>query len=146
MDGRLAFRPLGRPDFPLVQRWLSAPHVEVWWHQALDLAGVHAEYGPRVDGIVPTHVFVIEYDGRPVGWIQWYRWCNYPEHARQLAAEPASAGIDLTIGEPEMTGLGIGPAAIREFIKQIVFADPGISVVIADPEADNVRRCAPSKR
>ena len=38
-----------------------------------------------------------------------------------------------------MTGLGIGPAAIREFIKQIVFADPGISAVTADPEADNLR-------
>jgi aminoglycoside 6'-N-acetyltransferase len=139
MNGPISFRPLRRSDFPLLQRWLSEPHVNAWWRQPLDLAGVHSKYGPRVDGTEPTHVFVIEHDGRPAGWIQWYRWSDYPDHARQLEAEPASAGIDLAIGESAMTGSGLGPAAIREFLKVVVFADPGIRAVITDPEVDNLR-------
>jgi RimJ/RimL family protein N-acetyltransferase len=139
MPASVSFRPLRRSDFPLLQEWLSTPHVAAWWHEPLDLAGVEAKYGPRVDGAEPTHVFVIEYRGRPVGWIQWYLWSDYPEHALQLRADPASAGIDLAIGELAMTGLGLGPVAIRKFIGQIVFPDPRVGAVITDPEEHNHR-------
>ncbi|MGD0435388.1 MAG: GNAT family N-acetyltransferase [Bryobacteraceae bacterium] len=139
MQALISFRALRRSDFPVLQEWLSAPHVDAWWHEPLDLAGVEAKYGPRVDGVEPTHVFVIEHDGRPVGWIQWYRWADYPEHALQLGAELASGGIDLAIGELAMTGLGLGSVAIREFLRQIVFAEPSVVAVIADPEEGNVR-------
>ena len=135
----VTFRPLNRSDFPLLQEWLSAPHVAVWWHEPLDLASVEVKYGPRVDGAEPTHVFVIEHGGRPVGWIQWYLWLDYPEHALQLRAELGSAGIDLAIGELAMTGLGLGPVAIREFLRQIVFRDRSVSAVITDPEEGNLR-------
>jgi|SRR5580658_7360656 aminoglycoside 6'-N-acetyltransferase len=138
MQTPISFRPLGRSDFPLLQEWLSAPHVVAWWHEPLDLASVTAKYGPRVDGTEPTRVFVIEHAGRPIGWIQWYLWSDYPEHAVQLGAELSSAGIDLAIGELAMTGLGLGPVAIREFLRQIVFADASVSAVITDPEESNL--------
>jgi RimJ/RimL family protein N-acetyltransferase len=38
-----------------------------------------------------------------------------------------------------MTGLGLGPAAIREFLSQIVLRDPSVTAVIADPEEGNLR-------
>lgn len=139
MQTSLTFRPLARSDFPLLQKWLSAPHVSARWNESFDLARVEAKYGPGIDGVVPTHVFIIEQAGRPAGWIQWYLWADYPNHARQLGAEPASAGIDLAIGDPAMTGLGLGPVAIREFLSQIVFADPSVSAVITDPEERNHR-------
>jgi len=113
--------------------------VDAWWRERPDLASIEAKYGPRVDGLVPTHVFVLEYGGRPVGWIQWYLWSDYPEHAAQLNAETSSAGIDLAIGELEMTGLGLGPIAIREFLTQIVFANPHVTGVVTDPEDCNFR-------
>jgi len=139
MQPSISFRPLGRSDFPLLQKWLSGPHVLAWWHEPLDLAGVEAKYGRRVDGAEPTHVFVIEHGGQPIGWIQWYRWSDYQAHAGHLGAELASAGIDLAIGELAMTGLGLGPAAIREFLSQIVLRDPSVTAVIADPEERNLR-------
>jgi aminoglycoside 6'-N-acetyltransferase len=111
----------------------------LWWRERLDLAGVEAIYGPRVDGVEPTHVFVMQNDGRPVGWIQWYLWSNYPRHGGQLRAEHTAAGIDLAIGELAMTGLGLGPVAIREFLAQIVFANPCVTAVVADPEEGNFR-------
>jgi RimJ/RimL family protein N-acetyltransferase len=38
-----------------------------------------------------------------------------------------------------MIGLGLGPAAIRQFLRQIVFAHPSVSAVITDPEEGNLR-------
>ncbi|SRR6266446_1366497 len=135
----VSFRALNRSDFPLLQRWLSEPHVDAWWHQPLDLAGIEHKYGPRVDEIEPTYVFMIEYGNRLIGWIQWYRWSDYPEHAVQLGAEPEAAGIDLAIGEPGMIGLGLGPLAIQEFLKRVVFDDHNIRAVITDVDERNLR-------
>lgn len=135
----LAFRPLLRTDLVLLRDWLSQPHIDAWWHEALDLAGVHATYGPRIDGIEPTHVFIIECEEQPIGWIQWYRWVDYPEHAARIGAGPASAGIDLAIGEASLLDLGIGSRAIRGFLERVVFTDPTIEACFSDPEARNGR-------
>jgi aminoglycoside 6'-N-acetyltransferase len=139
MKASISFRPLERCDFPLLQEWLSAPHVAAWWNERLDLPGVEAKYGPRVSGIEPTHVFMIEQEGRPIGWIQWYLWSDYSDHANQLGAEPGSAGIDFAIGELGMTGFGLGPTAIREFLRQVVFSNPDVCAVVSDPEERNLR-------
>jgi RimJ/RimL family protein N-acetyltransferase len=139
MHASISFRPLERSDFPLLQEWLTAPHVAVWWNERADLASVEAKYSPRVDGAEPTHVFVIEQEGSPIGWIQWYLWADYPEHAGQLGAALSSAGIDLAIGEVKMTGLGLGPVAIRQATKQLVFVNPAVCAVVTDPEESNLR-------
>ena len=146
MRASISFRPLERSDFRLLQEWLAAAHVAVWWNERPDVASVEAKYGPRVDGSEPTHVFVIEQEGRPIGWIQWYLWADHPEHARQLGAAPSSAGIDLAIGEVKMTGLGLGPVAIREFTKQFVFVNPGVCAVVTDPEESNLRSLGAFKK
>lgn len=135
----LSFRALHRRDFPLLQAWLSRPHVDAWWHERLDLAGLERHYGPTIDGREPTHVFVIEHHQEPIGFIQWYRWADYSEHAAQLGAERDSAGIDFAIGVPELIGRGIGPRAIRAFLERIVFVEPGIAACVSDPETRNTR-------
>jgi aminoglycoside 6'-N-acetyltransferase len=137
--GLISFRTLDRADFPLLQQWLSEPHVDRWWHQPLDLPSLEKKYGPRIDGKEPIHVFIMEYGDRPIGWIQWYRWSDYPEHAEQLKAGPAAAGIDLAIGEVVSLGKGLGPKAIREFVLRVVSTEPGITSVVADPEEQNGR-------
>jgi len=38
-----------------------------------------------------------------------------------------------------MTGLGLGPAAIREFVRQVVFSNPEVRAVVSDPEESNLR-------
>lgn len=137
--GSITFRPLSRSDFPLLERWLKEPHVLRWWREPLEGAELEAKYGPRIDGIEPTFVFVIDCDGRPVGWIQWYRWADYQRHARRIGAALSDAGIDLAIGAPEMIGRGLGPFVIRTFLDQVVFVDPSVTAVVSDPEASNVR-------
>ncbi len=137
----VSFRALDRCHFPLLQQWFAEPHVDVWLHEPLDLPGIERKYGPRVDGIEPTHVFIIEHEARPIGWIQWYRWSDYPRHAAQLPAGPNAAGIDLAIGEASLMGRGLGSRVIREFILKVVAVQPGITAVVTDPEERNDRSC-----
>lgn len=125
-------------DLPLLQRWLQLPHVDAFWREPFDLAGVVAKYGPRIDGVEPTHMFVIEHDGRAIGWIQWYLWCDYSSHAAQLGTGHSDAGVDLAIGEVEMLGRGLGSAALRLFMERVVFAHD-VSAVVCDPEERNSR-------
>ena len=139
MTGVLSFRSLTRTDFPLLHRWLAEPHVVAWWRESADLAGLEEKYGPRIDGFEPTYVFIIEHDDRAIGWIQWYRWSDYPEHAAKLGAENESAGVDLALGESEILGKGLGARAIAEFVDKVVFAQPDITAVYSDPEENNVR-------
>ncbi len=146
MPASISFRPLQPSDFVLLQNWLSAPHVAAWWNEPLNLAGIEAKYGPRVDGGEPTHVFVVECDGNPIGWIQWYLWSDYPEHARQLGADTSAAGIDIAIGESTMTGLGLGPVLIREFLTQFIFIHPAVRTIITDPEESNLRSLSAFKK
>jgi aminoglycoside 6'-N-acetyltransferase len=137
----VSFHALDRSDFPLLRQWLSEPHVDAWWHEPLDLPGLEQKYGPRIDGIEQVHVFLIEHENKPIGWIQWYRWADYPEHAAQLKAEPKAAGIDLSMGEISSIGKGLGSNAIRKFVLTVVSIEPGITAVVSDPEEQNGRSC-----
>lgn len=138
-DDDLAFRPLSSADLPQLQRWLREPHVDRWWHGPQDLSGVHAKYLPRIDGREPSHVFVIELTAVPIGWIQWYRWSDYREHAAKLEAPLDTAGVDLAIGELALLGRGIGPRALSAFVERVVFADAAIVGCISDPQSANQR-------
>jgi aminoglycoside 6'-N-acetyltransferase len=135
----ISFRPLNEDDFFMLWRWLAEPHVIEGWGAPLNLEGVRAKYGPRAAGMDPIQVFVIEHDGKPAGWIQWYRWADFPEYAAQLGAEPEAAGIDLAVGERSLTGTGVGSTAIWKFLQQVVFADPAIVAVVTDPQQGNGR-------
>lgn len=142
----IAFRELRRSDFPLLQAWLAAPHVAVWWNERFDLASLEAKYGPAIDGTEPIHVYAIQLDGVPIGWIQWYRWRHFPQHATQVGADAMSAGIDLAIGEIAMTGRGLGPAVIRTFGTNYVFINGDVGAIVADPSARNSRSVSAFKK
>jgi aminoglycoside 6'-N-acetyltransferase len=144
--GSVSFRALDRSDFPLLQKWLSEPHVDAWWHQPLDLPGLEQKYGPRIDGSRPVHVFIIEHDDQPIGWIQWYRWSHYPEHAAQINAESGAVGIDIAIGEASLIGKGLGSNAIRDFVLSVVSAESGITAIVTDVEERNGRSCRAFER
>jgi len=129
----------------MLQRWLAAPHVATWWNEHFDLASIEAKYGPSIDR-GELHLYLIQFEGLPIGWIQWYRWRDFPKHAIQLGADNRSAGIDLAIGEIEMTGHGLGPAAIREFGTRFIFANSDIAAIIADPSVKNLHSVSAFKK
>ena len=122
----IRFRALNRGDLPLMHRWLNTPHVVEWWpDEAVALDEIVAKYTPRIDGLEDVRCFVIVHGDRPIGYIQ-----EYPlgEH---------SAGIDLFIGEVEFHHRGLGAPIIRQFLNDVVFANPAIESCLIDPAVSN---------
>ena len=143
---RISFRPIERADFLVMQKWLAAPHVAVWRNEPFDMDSLEAKYGPRIDGSEPIYTYLIQFEGAPIGWIQWYRWRDFPEHAIRLGADDKSAGIDLAIGEVEMTGRGLGPAVIRKFGTNYIFANRDLGAIVADPSVSNLHSVSAFKK
>ena len=94
-DRAVYLRAMTRSDLPALTRWLQAPHVRRWWHNDGEPTGdrVTATYGPRVDGSTPTRMWVVEVNGRSVGFVQDYRIRDYPGFAL-LPPDPDAIGVD----------------------------------------------------
>ncbi len=138
-SAELGFRLLARADFGDLERWLSAPHVRLWWGEPLDASGLENEFGPCIDGVDPTLVFLTTLAHRPVGMVQTYLLSDNPEYEAAVGVKEA-AGMDLFIGEPALLGLGLGKAIVRSFVHDIGWvAFPGVKRYMAGPSARNLR-------
>lgn len=93
---------------------MALPHVAPWWSDEPTVSAIETNYGPTVDGTDPTEAFMIELEGRAVGFVQRYRIDDYPTWAVALGIENA-AGIDYLIGVRELTGVGLGPVIVESF-------------------------------
>jgi RimJ/RimL family protein N-acetyltransferase len=122
----IGFRKLDRVDLPLMHRWLNTPHVVEWWpDEALSLDEIVAKYSWRIDEKEDVRRFVVMLDDRPIGYIQKYPLGEF------------SAGIDLFIGEIAFLHRGFGVLIIRQFLNDIVFAEPVVESCIIDPSVSN---------
>lgn len=138
MEGAIEFTPLREDDLELVHAWIDREHVRPWWDPWETIEQVRGGYLPAIEGRDPTDVYLIVLDERPVGLIQTYRYADYAESAH-LGLEPGVAGLDLFIGEQELTGRGLGPRALEAFVGGVVFADPRTTACAAEVEVGNRR-------
>jgi len=133
----ITFRPVEARDVPDLYRWRNEPHVTRWWSEDDDsgptLDVVTRNYGPDYDD--KEHRYIIEMDGRPIGYIQMYKLADWPDYAALI--QETGAGIDLFIGEPDLINKGIGTEVINRFVEDIVFDDPSITQCVIDPEIKN---------
>ncbi|WP_439572919.1 GNAT family N-acetyltransferase [Phreatobacter sp.] len=125
-----AFTPLTRADLPLVRSWLQRPHVARWWgeieHEMAEIETILAD--PHVEA------FLMLLDGRPVGYFQHYDPNAEDDHP--FRGEPTGTlGLDLSIGEVDLTGRGHGSAFLKSFAGE-AFAR-GVPRLITDPHPDN---------
>jgi len=136
----LGFRRLGRSDFSDVQRWLSMPHVREWWgDHSPDAEAVEDDFGPCVDGIDPTLVFVVTLSSQSIGIVQTYLLSDNPEYQEAVQVSEA-AGIDLFIGEASMLGLGLGVRTVSRFVSDIGWNTfPEVDRYMAGPSVRNIR-------
>ncbi|HET6627819.1 MAG TPA: GNAT family N-acetyltransferase [Nocardioidaceae bacterium] len=116
----IGFRPLTRADFADVVRWQQAPHVARWWmNENPDVAAAERSYGPALDGADPTRLWVLELNGRSVGFLQDYRIGDHPDFAI-LTGEPDAIGFDYAIGEPVWCGQGIGTRMLWAYLRDVL--------------------------
>ncbi|MGI8700663.1 MAG: GNAT family N-acetyltransferase [Nocardioidaceae bacterium] len=136
----VAFRPMTDADLGSVARWQAAPHARQWWDGAGgDEQALRLRYGPRLAGQDPTRMWVVEVDGRPVGFLQDYRVGDHPDYAAKTA-DPAAVGFDYLLGEPSLIGRGLGTRMIWEFCRDVLRRDyPDAAHFTASPSHRNHR-------
>jgi aminoglycoside 6'-N-acetyltransferase len=142
LTAALTFRRLGREDFNLLSHWFSLPHVEVWWREGHDLAAIETRYGPAVDGVDPTELFVVELDGHPIGFFQWYLLYDNPSWRKAIEAAGVgadAAGVDYLIGDPSLLGKGIGPRMLRQFLDELLPRYPAVDSIALSVAQGNRR-------
>ena len=83
----------------------------------MDLAEAERRYGPRIDGDVPTRMWVAQVDGRDVGMVQDYRVGDHADYAEKTR-DPEAAAFDYLIGDPDLVGRGIGTRIVGQFLRE----------------------------
>src|SRR6478609_3485549 len=121
--GEVSFRRLTRDDFPVLAGWLAEPHVARWWNHDVDAGALERDFGASADGAEPNEDWLVLFAGRPVGLIQYSRYDDYPEYRDELApyveVPTGTASIDYLLGDPSLTGQGLGTSMIEEFVERI---------------------------
>jgi aminoglycoside 6'-N-acetyltransferase len=133
----LSFRPMTREDLPLVHEWHQRPHVVRWWNVRKTFEETEAHYVPTIDGTEPTQHYLALLDDEPLGMVQTYLVSDYPDYAALIEEGEGTAGLDLFIGDEGLTGRGLGTEMIRQFVDEIVFAQPETTACTADVDLRN---------
>ena len=133
----MTLREMREADLHLVEGWLHRPHVARWYLQGSSLDYEIEDCRKSLRGEQPTHLYVAEFDGAPIGWCQWYRCDDYPDHAAALGASAGDVGIDYAIGDPQQIGVGRGTELIAALVALVRGVDPTAGIIV-DPDAANV--------
>jgi len=137
-DTRIAVRAMTRGDLDLVVAWRSDPDVVRWWSpgELADRASVEAKYAERIDGLSPTRMWVVEVNGRSVGFVQDYRIGDYPDYA-VLGPDPDAIGIDYAIGAETWRGKGLGQRVLWSWMVRARTRFPEATAYFAAPDHRN---------
>ena len=85
---------------------------------------------------ISVEPLIVELDGRPIAYLQSYD--PHLEDDHPYADQPfGTLGIDLSIGRPELVGIGHGSAIVRQFVDELF--EEGAPRVIIDPDPANAR-------
>ena len=126
------FRPLSHADEALLRIWLALPHVAEWNEDP------GQELVDMLDhiGSVSVSAYIVEWDGRPLGYIQSYAPHLEDDHPYR-DQPPGTMGIDQFIGPAELLNQGHGSRFVAAFVERLFAA--GVPRVIIDPDPNNAR-------
>ena len=125
-------------DLRLVYEWLQRPHVKRWWRDRETYDEVVEHYLPSIEGTDPTDLYLALLDEEPISFVQTYLVSDYPDYAALIGVGEGVAGVDLLIGDEELTGQGIGTEILSRFVEEVVFAPPTTIGCVADPDVLNL--------
>lgn len=123
LEGALVrLRPAARTDIPELARIRRTPEVHRHWRGGDDMVAAVQEDLDEPD----STAYVIELDGRVVGWIQW-----------QAETDPdyRHASMDIYV-DPAVHGRGVGTGALRTLARHLI-TNEGHHRLTIDPAVDN---------
>lgn len=138
-DNRLTVRAMTRGDLPDVTRWRQSEHLMRWWASDGEPTPerVEAQYGPGIDGMTPTRMWMAEVNGRSVGFLQDYRIGDYPEYV-VLGPDPEAIGVDYALCA-EWSGRGFGARVLWAWMARARHRFPDATSYFAAPDHRNTR-------
>lgn len=135
-------------DYNLLTKWLSDPSVCKYYEgksKRYDLEKVLMKFGPYARGEERVIPCIIEYENRPIGYIQHYK--AYSDEYDESKIVDMSKydnphGCDIIIGETQFWNKGIGTKVIQMTIKYL-FQNENADIIFIDPQIWNKRaiRC-----
>jgi aminoglycoside 6'-N-acetyltransferase len=124
---RVVLRPLSEDDWDLLLRWNSDPEV-LYFSEGDDVPSYSLDEIQTIYRSVSqtAFCFIIEAEGAPVGEC-WLQQMNL-ERILQQVPEAGCRRIDLTIGEKQMWGQGLGTEVIQ-LLTSFAFEEQGADLV-----------------
>lgn len=131
-------------DIARMTRWLNEPHVKQWWdpdNPPMTVDRAATTYRERAHPSSPTTPCVVELDGRPIGYVQFYRWASRPGEAGEMSIPfgEDSYGLDIFIGEADALEDGLGSHAVdllcRHLLEDRDASDVTLTTELADLRA-----------
>ncbi len=120
-------RPATLDDIDALVPIRESPEVRRHWRGGEDMRAAIEEDFAEPD----STPYVIEYDGRTVGWIQW---------SAEVEPDYRHASIDIYL-DPAVHGRGVGTDAVRTLARHLI-DDHGHHRLEIDPAADNAAAIA----
>jgi aminoglycoside 6'-N-acetyltransferase len=126
---RLRLRPATAEDWPVLVRWNQDPRVLLYWNDG-DTRPWGLEKVQKVYRSIAERafLFIVERDGRPIGEC-WLQEMNLPAILSAYPARPLFR-IDLSIGEPEQWGRGLGTETVQALV-EFGFRDQRAAAIFA---------------
>jgi len=133
----VTIRRMTPEDLAAIDHWLRKPHMARWFLPETTADAEMEKYRLRIeDAFSATIMCMVELEGDPIGWCQWYRWEDYPAAAVCIGAHKGDIGADYAIGDPAAIGRGFGTAMIATLVDEVRLHYPRAGPVIT-PEAEN---------
>jgi aminoglycoside 6'-N-acetyltransferase len=139
---RLSIRMVTADDADVLHKWLTDARVLEFYEgrdRPYTLEMVQEKFFAPDDD---TQKCIAEYDGTPIGYIQFYPIEEDERVEFGYADREVVYGMDQFIGEPAFWNQGIGTQLVT-LLAEYLFARLGATVVVMDPQVRNVRalRC-----
>jgi len=139
----IGFNPIEESHIPLMHEWLAGGEAMRWYARGPQTMDEIRQTYLTDKPLGGTHCLIIQYGDRPIGYLQYYRACDYPDWCSVVMAQPGDYGLDLFIGRDELIGKGIGTEVVRAALERLVFTRGDAKRCLLGPSPENARaiRC-----
>lgn len=133
----ISLRKMVPDDLPIFKKWLFSPHVSKWYHHPSDWID---EIEKQDGDFSWIHHFIVELEGKPIGFCQYYACIDSDELWEGYTAKGGTYSIDYMIGEAAYLHKGIGKQIVKELIRRIR-RHGDAKRIVAQPEPENSASC-----
>ncbi|MBP7175029.1 MAG: GNAT family N-acetyltransferase [Thermoclostridium sp.] len=133
----LVLRHFSDEDLPMFKKWLYLPHVAAWYTEPLDWI---EEVEKRNSDYSFLYHFIVEADGMPIGFCQFYEYRHSGENWQGDIEIEGTYSIDYLIGDTDYLGKGFGKAMIGTLVEKIKALDNARRIIV-QPEQENKPSC-----